>query len=61
MSLKWFHVVFITASALLSVVVAMWAFTTGAPVMGILSLAAGGMLVAYQSRFLRKARQIGLK
>jgi hypothetical protein len=61
MSLKWFHIVFISASALLSVVVAMWAFSTGSPVFGILSLAGGGGLVAYQSVFLRKARELGLK
>ena len=61
MSLKWFHIVFISASALLSVILAMWAFTNGAPIFGIMSLAGGGVLVAYQSMFLRKARELGLK
>ena len=61
MSLKWFHVLFITVSIVLSVVVAMWAFTNSSPILGILSLGAGGALAGYQSRFLRKAREIGLK
>ena len=61
MSLKWFHVLFISASAVLSVLVAMWAFANASPLMGVLSLGAGGLLVAYQSRFLKMAREIGLK
>jgi hypothetical protein len=61
MSLKWFHVFFITVSVLLSVILAMWAFANGSPVFGALSLAAGAGLVVYESRFLRKAREMGLK
>jgi hypothetical protein len=61
MSLKWFHVLFITVSVILSVLLGMFAFANGAPVWGVLSLAAGATLMVYQSRFLRKAREIGLK
>ncbi len=61
MSLKAFHIFFITVSMMLAVIVAAWAFLNGSPVLGVLSVLAGAALLKYQSKFLEKARQIGLE
>jgi hypothetical protein len=37
MSLRVFHLVFIAASVMLSVVVGLWGFSNGSPVLGVLS------------------------
>jgi hypothetical protein len=61
MSLKWFHIVFITSSAGLALLMAVWAITNGQIVLAVLAVAGGGALVVYQNKFVEKARRIGLK
>lgn len=59
MSLKFFHVFFISLAILLAVFCAAWAFSTGAPVLfayGSVGLAVA--LVVYGVYFVRKARKI---
>ena len=58
--LRMFHVVFITASTLVAIGTCIWAFSNDQPLFGVLSLVTGGLLLYYQNRFLRKAREIGL-
>jgi hypothetical protein len=61
MSLKWFHIVFITSSAAIALVTAVWAIANGRIVLGAIAVLGGGALVVYQNKFLEKARRIGLK
>jgi hypothetical protein len=58
--LKNFHMFFIAVSVMLALVTTVWAFTNGAPILGILVLAVGGGLVVYLDRFRRKAQRMGL-
>jgi hypothetical protein len=59
MSLKAFHIFFITLSVLLSTGCAVWAFAYGAePAFGIAALVIAVGLVFYGIAFLRKARTI---
>jgi len=65
MSLKGFHVVFITASVLLAFLLAWWCLTEGPQPTGTgrlaaaaLSVAAGLALCAYEAWFLRKMRRL---
>jgi len=67
MSLRFFHVLFIALSALMSLVVGIWAIdayrTDGSPawvVLGALAFAGGGLLVVYGNRFLQKTRKLGV-
>ncbi|MBM3778042.1 MAG: hypothetical protein FJW23_07345 [Acidimicrobiia bacterium] len=67
MSLKAFHVLFIAVSTLMALGVALWAANAwnATEEVAWLALAAAGFagsagLVVYGSRFIRKARQIGL-
>ena len=54
MSLKWFHVVFISVCVALAVGVAIWAVRMAQwPVAGV-SPAAGAALIVYRGAFLRK-------
>jgi hypothetical protein len=58
MSLKWFHVVFIALSILLSVGVGVWGLFNNFVALGALSLAGSAALCVYGPYFLRKARQL---
>ena len=64
MSLKAFHVVFISASALLSFALAAWCFAAGeAPdagrtAAGVGAMLAGLALAAYEAWFVRKMRRL---
>ena len=65
MSLKAFHVVFITAAVALAVWLGMWALdegrdtgSGGMTALGVLSLVAAVGLVAYEVWFLRRTRQV---
>jgi hypothetical protein len=67
MSLKAFHVVFVTASALLAFGFAAWCFGaapepgTGRLLAGALSVLAGFGLVGYEAWFLKKTRGLGVR
>jgi hypothetical protein len=61
MSLKAFHLVFIAASVLLSVLVGIWGFQNASPVLGALSFAGTAALILYRGKFLRVAQRAGLK
>lgn len=66
MSLKAFHIVFITASILLAFGFGAWLFrafaATGSMwtfLFGVVSVAAGAGLIAYERQFLKKTKDIG--
>ncbi len=65
MSLKAFHTLFIVVSTLFSFGFGVWGFVehqrtdaTGALVLAILGVAAGGVLIAYELWFLRKLKGV---
>ena len=58
MTLKWFHVAFITLSMLLMVGVGVWGLFNNFITLGMLSLAASAALCVYGPYFLRKARRL---
>ena len=65
MSLRSFHLVFIGVSVILAAFVAAWAgqqyqtaHAAGYAVTAVLSLAAGGGLIAYGAAFQRKTKQL---
>lgn len=67
MSLRFFHILFITLSTLMCLVVGLWALdayrTGGAASSLVLMLVAfggGGLLVVYGTRFLQKTRKLGV-
>jgi hypothetical protein len=60
MSLKWFHVVFITLSVLLSLWFGVWGLFNQQIALGIASLGASVGLVLYGSHFLAKVRKFSL-
>lgn len=60
MSLKWFHIVFITLSMLLSLGFGVWGVLNQQVTLGIASLAASAGLVVYGNYFLAKARKLGV-
>ena len=67
MSLRFFHIVFIVLSALMSLVVGIWAIdayrTDGSATwaaLAVLAFVGGGSLVVYGSRFLQKMRKLGV-
>lgn len=61
MTLKWFHVLFITVSVLLAVGVAFWAVQHSQWLTAVGALAAASALVVYRQAFLRNASKIGLR
>lgn len=61
MSLKWFHVVFITICVVLAVIVAVWAVQTANWLLALVALASGAALIVYRGVFLQKAGKIGLQ
>jgi hypothetical protein len=60
MSLKWFHVVFISVSMLMGIAIGVWAFFNHFPVFGAASLLSSAALCVYGTYFLQKARKEGL-
>ena len=60
MSLKWFHVVFISLSMLLSVWFGVWALFNQQIALGIVSLVASVGLVLYGNHFMSKLRKLGV-
>ena len=60
MSLKWFHLVFISLSTVLAVAFGLWGFLNHFTALGVGSLAAAVALGVYGNYFLQKARRIGL-
>lgn len=61
MSLRIFHIVFITASVLLRVMLGVWGFQHSSPALGVLSFIGTGTLMAYRGKFIRIANRAGLK
>jgi hypothetical protein len=67
MSLRFFHIVFIVLSALMALVVGIWAIdayrTDGSATwaaLAVLALGGGALLVVYGNRFLQKTRKLGV-
>ena len=60
MSLKWFHIVFISLSAVLSVWFGIWALFNEQIALGVVSLGASAGLVMYGNHFLAKIRKLGV-
>ncbi len=60
MSLKWFHIVFIALSMLLSLGFGVWGLFNQHVVLGVVSMAASAGLVVYGNYFLGKARKLGV-
>ena len=60
MSLKWFHIVFISLSVILSLWFGVWGLFNGQIALGILSLGASAGLVVYGNHFMSKLRKLGV-
>jgi hypothetical protein len=60
MSLKWFHIVFITLSTLTLVGFGVWGLFNGHVALGAASLAASATLCVYGNYFLQKVRTLRL-
>jgi hypothetical protein len=60
MSLKWFHVVFITLSVLLSLWFGVWGLFNSQVILGIVSLGASVGLVVYGNYFMAKIRKLSV-
>ena len=60
MSLKWFHIVFISLSVLLSLWFGIWGLFNDQILLGSLSLGASAGLVVYGNHFLGKLRKLGV-
>ena len=60
MSLKWFHIVFISLSVVLSLWFGIWGLVNDQIVLGIISLAASAGLVVYGNYVLSKLRRLGV-
>ena len=60
MSLKWFHIVFISLSMLMGIAIGIWGLFNHFMALGVASLAASAALCVYGTYFLRKAREAGL-
>ncbi len=60
MTLKWFHIVFITLSTVMALGIGVWGLFSGFPVLGIISLAGSAALCVYGAYFLQKVRRLGL-
>lgn len=58
MSLKAFHLIFVTLLTALSFGCATWAFVSGCPVWGVVGMAAGIVVIVYGVYFLRKLKTI---
>jgi hypothetical protein len=60
MSLKWFHVVFVTVCSLLCAVMVLWGFMHDMPWLAVVSAVLGVALTLYGNWFLQKAKKAGL-
>lgn len=60
MSLKWFHLVFLTVCSLLCVMMAIWGVANDVLWLAAVAVVGGVTLTVYGNWFLRKARKIGL-
>ena len=60
MSLKWFHIVFISLSVVLSLWFGLWGLFNDQVVLGVISLVASAGLVVYGNHFLAKIRKLGV-
>lgn len=60
MSLKWFHIVFISLSVVLALWFGIWGLFHDQVVLGILALVASAGLVIYGNHFLAKVRKLGV-
>jgi hypothetical protein len=60
MSLKWFHVVFISTSVLMGIAIGVWAIFNHFLGLGAAALASSAALCVYGNYFLQKARKEGL-
>ncbi len=58
MSLKTFHLIFVTLLTTLSFGCATWGFATGRPLFGALGIAAGILVIIYGIYFLKKLKKI---
>jgi hypothetical protein len=58
MTLKWFHIVFIALSMLLTIGIGVWGLFNQFIALGVVSLAGSAALCVYAPYFLRKARQL---
>ena len=58
MSLKAFHLIFVTLLTTLSFGCAAWAFTAGRPVFGAIGIVAGILVIIYGIYFLKKLKKI---
>ncbi len=58
MSLKAFHLIFVTLLTALSFGFAAWAFNAGHPAFGVAGIAAGILVVIYGVYFLKKLKKI---
>jgi hypothetical protein len=58
MSLKGFHLVFVTLLTALSFSCSAWAFDDGSPVLGVAGVAAGVLVIVYGVYFLRKLKNV---
>ena len=58
MSLKAFHLIFVTLLTTLSFGCAAWAFANGRTVFGAISIAAGILVIIYGIYFLKKLKKI---
>ena len=60
MSLKWFHIVFISLSMLVSLGFGLWALFNQEIALGAAALAASAGLCVYGNYFIGKARRLGV-
>ena len=60
MSLKWFHIVFISLSVVLSLWFGIWGLFYGQIALGLVSLGASVGLVLYGNYFMSKLRKLGV-
>lgn len=58
MSLKAFHLIFVTLLTSLSFGCAAWAFQSGSPAWGVTGIATGILVIIYGIYFLRKLKNI---
>ena len=58
MSLKAFHLIFVTLLTVLSFGFAVWAFNSGRPVFGAAGIATGILVITYGIYFLKKLKKI---
>ena len=58
MSLKWFHIVFVSLSMILSIWFGVWGLFNEQIVLAVLSLAGSAALCVYANYFLAKARRL---